>query len=206
MNILLVDDHALFRAGMRMLLESMYHGSTIRESDTVVQALAIATEHPDIDVCLLDLALQNENGLDGLELIKNAAPQLAIVIVSATEDPATIRVCLDRGAMSFIPKRLGSQALTQVLRHVLAGNVYLPEQIVAATDRAAAVPTLTRRELDVLRCLCLAYSNKLIARELNLSENTVKEYIATVFRVLGVHNRTEAVIRASQLKRPDELP
>jgi DNA-binding NarL/FixJ family response regulator len=199
MNILLVDDHALFRAGMRMLLGGIYQGATIWEAGAIAEAVALAKEHPEIDVCLLDLAFRDESGLAGLQLIKGTAPKAALIVVSAAEDSATIRACIDRGAMSFIPKSLGPAVLTQALRHVLAGAVYLPEQI-TGSDNIAPAPQLTPRQLDVLRCLSRALPTKLIARELQLSEHTVKEHIALIFAALGVHNRTEAVIRSSQLR------
>lgn len=203
MNILLVDDHALFRAGLRMLLGSICAGAAVWEAGSVAEAEAFAMQHEELDLCLLDLALKQENGLGGLERIKAAAPQAAVIVVSAAEDSATIRACLDRGAMSFIPKSLGPAVLTQALRHVLAGTVFLPDQILTASGDASAVPSLTGRQRDVLRCLSRALPTKLIARELRLSEHTVKEHIALLFQALGVHNRTEAVIRGSQLRLLD---
>jgi two-component system nitrate/nitrite response regulator NarL len=198
MKILLVDDHALFRAGLRMLLTTICPDATTFDAGSVSDAIAIAKANPELELCLLDLSFKNESGLSGLTNIKEAAPQAAVVVVSSADDSATIRACLDGGAMSFIPKSLGPDVLTRALQHVLKGTVYLPEQIMNATDGASARPTLTGRQRDVLRCLSRGLPTKLIARELSLSEHTVKEHIASLFQVLGVRNRTEAVIRGSQ--------
>lgn len=198
MKILLVDDHALFRAGLRMLLTTICPDATTFDAASVSDAIAIAKANPELELCLLDLSFKNESGLSGLTNIKEAAPQAAVVVVSSADDSATIRACLDGGAMSFIPKSLGPDVLTRALQHVLKGTVYLPEQIMNATDGASARPTLTGRQRDVLRCLSRGLPTKLIARELSLSEHTVKEHIASLFQVLGVRNRTEAVIRGSQ--------
>ena len=100
--------------------------------------------------------------------------------------------------MSFIPKSLGPDVLTQALQHVLKGTVYLPEQIINAVDEEPERPTLTARQWEVLHCLSRGLPTKLIARELSLSEHTVKEHIALLFQALGVRNRTEAVIKGSQ--------
>jgi DNA-binding NarL/FixJ family response regulator len=198
MKIPLVDDHALFRAGLRMLLTTICPDATTFDAGSVSEAIAIAKANPELELCLLDLSFKNESGLSGLTNIKEAAPQAAVVVVSSADDSATIRACLDGGAMSFIPKSLGPDVLTRALQHVLKGTVYLPEQIMNATDGASTRPTLTGRQRDVLRCLSRGLPTKLIARELSLSEHTVKEHIASLFQVLGVRNRTEAVIRGSQ--------
>lgn len=204
MNILLVDDHALFRAGLRMLLAGIYADACVMEAPSVADALAIAGLHPGLDLCLLDLGFKHESGLAALAQFKSVAPHCAMVVVSATDDGATIRACLDRGAMGFIPKSLEPAVLVGALRTVLAGTVYLPEQIQSAVHDTDTLPVLTPRQRDVLRCLGRALPAKLIARELELSEHTVKEHTALLYQALGVHSRTEAVIMANRLRLFDE--
>jgi DNA-binding NarL/FixJ family response regulator len=199
-KILIVDDHALFRAGLRMLLGTIGQNVECLEAANVSDALALISRHADIQLCLLDLALKNEHGLDAVQKIKETAPQVAVVVVSGADDSATIRSCIDAGAMSFIPKSVTPEVMTKALHHVLSGAVYLPEQIVSAMQGAPPRPLLTPRQLQVLHCLSRGLPTKLISRELALSEHTVKEYIALVFQALGVRNRTEAVIKASQLR------
>jgi two-component system nitrate/nitrite response regulator NarL len=198
-KILIIDDHALFRAGLRMLLATIGQNVNCLEAASVGEALALISKHPDISLCLLDLALKNEDGLTGIQRIKEASPTSAVVVVSGADDSATIRSCIDAGAMSFIPKSVTPEIMTKALHHVLSGAIYLPEQIVSALDEAPRRPLLPPRQQQVLQCLSRGLPTKLISRELGLSEHTVKEYIALVFQALGAHNRTEAVIKASQL-------
>jgi DNA-binding NarL/FixJ family response regulator len=201
MKILIIDDHALFRAGLRMLLRTIGHEVVSFEAATIAEALATIAEHADIELCLLDLSLKNEQGLDAIQRIKDAAPGIAVVVVSGVEESGTIRSCVDAGAMSYIPKSVAPEVLTQALQRVLAGAVYLPEQVMSALAASPPPAALTPRQEQVLQCLSRGLPTKLIARELQLSEHTVKEYIANIFQALGVHNRTEAVIKASRLQR-----
>jgi two-component system, NarL family, nitrate/nitrite response regulator NarL len=181
-----------------MLLTTICHGATTLEAANVADGVALAQEHSDLELCLLDLSLKNESGLAAISTLKEAAPQAAVVVVSSADDSGTIRACLDSGAMSFIPKSLGPDVLTQALQHVLKGTVYLPEQIIDAVGQEPERPSLTNRQWEVLHCLSRGLPTKLIARELSLSEHTVKEHIALLFQALGVRNRTEAVIKGSQ--------
>ena len=203
MKILIVDDHALFRAGLRMLLATIGHNVSCVEAATVAEALAMIALQTDIELCLLDLSLKNEQGFGAIERIKSTAPHIAVVVVSGSEDSATIRSCIDAGAMSYIPKSVVPEVLTQALQRVLAGAVYLPDQVVNALAAPGQLDALTARQQQVLQGLSRGLPTKLIARELDLSEHTVKEYIAIIFQALGVHNRTEAVIKASRLQGRD---
>jgi len=197
---LLVDDHALFRAGLRMLLRTIRSDAQVLEAATVDEAIAVAKLNADLQLCLLDLSLRGEHGLDGLQRIRAAAPDVAVVVVSGSEDVGTIHACIDAGAMSYIPKSLAPEVLVEALRRVLAGTVWLPEQIHALqAAEPVSRPVLTPRQLDVMRCLSRGLPTKSISRELDLSENTVKEHITAIFRGLGVGNRTQAVIKASRL-------
>lgn len=201
MKTLLVDDHALFRAGLRMLLRTIRPDAQVSEAATIEDALAFVRSHPDLSLCLLDLSLRGEHGLDALQRIRAAAPDCAVVVVSGAEEVETIHACLDAGAMSYIPKSVPPDVLTEALRRVLGGTVWLPEQIQALEAAESATrPVLTPRQLDVMRCLNRGLPTKSISRELDLSENTVKEHIASIFRALGVVNRTQAVIKASRLR------
>jgi DNA-binding NarL/FixJ family response regulator len=205
MKILLLDDHALFRAGLRLLLGTMARNLLTLEAGTIAEAMAQAAKHPDLHLCLLDLNLRNENGLLALSSIKVAAPDVAVVIISSSEDAAIVRTCLDAGAMSFIAKSAAPEVLVEALSHVLADSVYLPPQILDRADASGHLPiTLSPRQRDVLRGLCRGLSTKSIARRLSLSDHTVKDYITALFRLLDVHNRTEAVIKASQMKLLDD--
>jgi len=198
MKILLVDDHALFRAGLRMLLTTYHREAVMLEAATMMEALELCAANADLQLCLLDLSLKAEAGLQMLSRLATAAPLAAIVVVSATEDPVTICACLDAGAMSFIPKSAPPAVLAEALRQVLNGAVYLPAQVLTGAANLPDRPMLSARQHQVLRAVSRGLSNKVIAGELGLSESTVKEYLGAVFQALGVRNRTEAVIRAMQ--------
>lgn len=205
MKILIVDDHALFRAGLRMLLGTIGHDVICLEAATLTEAQTTIAQHTDIELCLLDLTLKNEKGFGAIQHITATSPHIAVVVVSGAEDSATIRSCIDAGAMSYIPKSVAPEILTHALQRVLAGAVYLPDQVTSALETSPADNSLTPRQRQVLQGLSRGLPTKLIARELNLSEHTVKEYIAIIFQALGVHNRTEAVIKASQLQHAEPL-
>lgn len=203
MHILLVDDHALFRAGLRLLLGSLCPQLRILEAGGLEEALEHLHRHGDVRVCLLDLDLKSEQGLPAIERMRHCAPEAAVVIVSAADDPVTVRACIEAGAMSYITKNSPPEVLTLALKRMLAGEVFLPRSIQADRDDVPSTGwTLTKRQLDVLAGLSRGLSTKLIARELALSEHTVKEYLSDIFRALEVHNRTEAVIKASRLGLP----
>ena len=198
MKVLLVDDHALFRAGLRMLLAALGKDLVIREAGSADEALAILQAEPDTTLCLLDLSLKSSDGLTLLKTLKETVPDLVVVVVSASDNSLTVRDCIEAGAMSFIPKSAAPEVLTCALQQVLKGEVYLPPEI--ALDSEEPSPTaLTARQREVLKYLSQGLPTKLIARQLSLSEYTVKEHIASIFQALHVRNRTEAVIRASRL-------
>jgi DNA-binding NarL/FixJ family response regulator len=201
MQLLLIDDHALFRAGLRLLLRSIQPAADIFETATLTDALALCATHPEIAVCFLDLALRTESGFEALTRLHECMGQMAIVVVSGDEEPATIRRCIDAGAMSYIPKSVAPQALTEALNSVLQGQLYLPEQILPL-KAAPALPAFTPRQLEVLSYLSRGWPTKTISRAMALSEHTVKEHIAGVFLALDARNRTEAVIKAAALHVP----
>lgn len=200
MKTLLVDDHALFRAGLRLLLGTIDRQLQIFEVATIGQALEVSGQHPDLNLCLLDLALKNENGIDAIVRLKTVAPNVAVVVVSASEENSSIYACIEAGAMSFISKSSPPEVLTNALRRVLGGDIYLPEQMAGgAVDSNRPKLSLSPRQSEVMRGLSRGLPTKLIARELALSEHTVREYIAAIYNHLDVHNCTEAVITAARL-------
>lgn len=205
MKILIVDDHALFRAGLRMLLATIGKHAICLEAPTIAEALTLIAQNADIELCLLDLVLRQERGFDAIGQIKALSSSIAIVVVSGAEDSATIRSCIDAGAMSYIPKSVAPEVLTHALQRVLTGAVYLPDQVASTLEADLNAVNLTPRQQQVLQCLSRGLPTKLIARELLLSEHTVKDHITGIFQTLGVRNRTEAVIKASQLKRLETL-
>jgi len=211
-KILIADDHALFREGLRYVLAGLGDDVVeIFEAKDGAEALALVAAHPDLDLILLDLAMPGMDGIAGLRALRARNPSMPVVILSGSEEPADIRLALDRGAMGFIPKSSTSAVMLSALRLVLAGGVYLPAAFLERSRASAskgpivsATPTLenlglTARQYDVLRLLGQGKSNKEIARALDLAEGTVKLHVSAVLRALDAVNRTQAVVAAARL-------
>ncbi len=218
MIVLLVDDHTLFRHGLKYLLADLDPAISFLEGHTVASALTHA-DREDIDLILLDLHLPDVHGLDGLRAVKAAFADSTVVVLSSEENAVLVRDCIEAGAAGFIPKSSTPAVLVSALRLVLSGGTYLPPQVLGmrGTEPAAAVAPsvatppppprtmhetgtrLTDRQLQILLLTVQGKSNKMIARELGVSEGTVKQHLSALFRTLGVNNRTEAVFVAAEL-------
>ena len=213
MKILLVDDHTLFREGMRLVLTQLEPTCAVVEAADCEAAFAAANAAADFDIVLLDLNLPDMPGFAALSVLREEHPQLPVVVLSANDDRASVLEALDRGAMGFIPKSCSSQVLMSALKLVLAKGVYIPPAVLAEAPSptpplppsSAARPIraadlgLTDRQMDVLGLMVQGKPNKLICRALNLAEGTVKTHVTAVLRALNVANRTQAVIAVSQL-------
>lgn len=207
MNVLLVDDHILFRRGLRHLLSDLDESIRFLEADGVADIQTVDTT--SVDLVLLDLGLKGPSGLSALQIVKDLLPDCSIVVLSSEEEPRLIKSCITHGASGFIPKSSTPEILVQALKLVVAGGIYLPTDVLRppaldAPDPAAASPTLddlniTPRQQAALMLAVQGKSNKLIARELNISEGTVKLHLTAAFRALDVKNRTEAVYAAANL-------
>ncbi len=199
MKALLVDDHALFREGLALLMAHAFEGVQCLQAASIDEALALGAQHPDLALTLLDLGLPGNVGLEGLRQLQQEMPGPALVVLSADDAPQTVLDSINAGAQGFIPKTAQPGKMREALAHVLAGGIYLPEPLHAADARGPATIDLSERQLDVLRLLIRGRSNKLISRELDLSESTVKTHLAAVFRKLEVNSRTQAVVKAASL-------
>ena len=205
MRILIVDDHDLFRKGLRLLLSGFDAELVILEAADCTQATAMAGE--PFDLVLLDLHMPAMSGLDALHSLRPSFESSPIVVLSGEDDPRQVRRAIDAGAAGFIPKSSTPDVMRSALRLVLAGEVYLPAVALKGIDdeavEAGASPkrlgdTLSDRQVDVLRKAVQGKANKVIARELGISEGTVKAHLSAAFRALGVRNRTEAVYAAAR--------
>jgi len=214
MYVLLVDDHALFRSGMKLLLSDLDPALRFTEAGSLAQALALPPG--PIDLLLLDLGMPGADADTALSRVRERFDEATIVVVSGEEDPRVIRRMIESGASGFIPKTSTSPILLNALRLVLAGGVYLPPHVLrdrtappaqpaatpvpeAASAAVHKLPGLTERQFEVLLQVVRGKPNKVIAREMGISEGTVKAHLSTAFRVLGVANRTEAVYAAARL-------
>lgn len=211
MKILLVDDHPLFRGGLKYLLQSLDEHLELDEAGNCSQAEALATQRA-YDLVLVDLKMPGVGGLDALTVVRAALPSTPVVVVSGEDDPAVVRAAIECGAMGFIPKSSTPEVMIQALKLVLAHGIYLPPRVLAASQLPdpAPVPSasassdagltgLSVRQMDVLRCVIQGKPNKVIARELDVAEGTVKAHLSSVLRALGARNRTEAVYAAAKL-------
>jgi len=207
LRVLLADDHEMVRIAMRYALGGIADSIDWLEASDATEAEAILAREPALDLALLDINMPGSSGVEWIHAMRCAYPALPLLVMSATEDAQTVRALIDLGVAGFIPKSDQSAVILQAVRLVLAGGTYAPLRLLtqaagstAATSRGAAVtPTvtgLTGRQREVLAQLARGLPNKLIARELGLSESTVKVHLLAIYRVLSVRNRTEAVVAA----------
>ena len=198
MKILVVDDHPLIVEALVQLLPQLAPDVDVRAARDPTEAMEVLDNEPDVALVLLDLALPGARGLDFLGDLKLDYPGVPIVILSATHDPATIMAALGAGAHGFIPKNADAEMLLDAVRCVLDGGVYrTPESLpMPEGDGVHLAPDalgLTARQTDVLKLLVQGKPNKLICRDLTLSEGTVKVHVSAILKALRVHSRTEAI-------------
>jgi DNA-binding NarL/FixJ family response regulator len=219
MRVLLIDDHPLILSALQNVIEGMGNDVAVVGVAGARAARDALAADADFDLCLLDLRLGDADGFDLLIELRNGWPQVPVVVVSASDRSADVIRAIDLGAMGFVSKRASNETLREALRVVMQGGIYVPPMTMgegappASGDRRAAEESLghperadalaqfklTPRQTDVLGLLLRGQSNKLIARELDLSVETVKDHVAAVLRALGVNSRTQAVLAVSQM-------
>ena len=200
MKLLLVDDHAMFREGLSLLIAQHFQDVEVLQAERLARAIALVKQHVDLDVVLLDLALPDSQGLDALPRLHEATPNARIVVLSADDSAGTVRGAIEQGAAGFIPKTAQGSTLRAALDVVLGGGVYLPgSPAPAPTGASGRALDLSPRQAEVLHLLIRGASNKHICRELAMAESTVKTHVSAIFRRLEVTNRTQAVFAAARL-------
>jgi len=204
MKVLLIDDHPLILAALSQVIESLGKEVSVIAVDHADAARAALKSQTDLDLVLLDLHLGEVSGFDLLDEFRADYPALPIVVISASEQAADVMRAIDHGAMGFVPKRSGTDLLTEALQLVLVGGIYvpplgfLPQQAMAEPVKPG-LPGLTPRQNAVLALLLQGKPNKIIARELDIAVDTVKDHVAAVLKLLGVSSRTQAVLAVGQL-------
>jgi DNA-binding NarL/FixJ family response regulator len=201
MKILLVDDHQLVRAGLVLVLKQMEDGVELVEAGTGREAIAAEEAVTDLDLVLMDLDLPEGSGLEALSVINAKNSSLPVVILSAMEDQAMVSRAMELGARGFIPKSASGEVMLNSLRLVLSGGICLPPGYGEAVrgEGNMELPNLTQRQLEVLRLMAQGNSNKEIARDLGISENTVRVHISAIISAMDATNRTEAAYSAMRL-------
>jgi DNA-binding NarL/FixJ family response regulator len=198
MHVLVVDDHPLILEALTQLLPQLDAGTVVSVARDRVEAEAVLDNDPDITLVLLDLALPGTRGLDFLADLPLDYPGVPVVVLSATHDQATVTAALAAGARGFIPKTANANALQEALQAVAAGGIYLTGDLRAGLEAGGVHLSpdelgLTVRQGDVLKLLVQGKPNKLICRDLKLSEGTVKVHVSAILKALRVHTRTQAV-------------
>ncbi|MGE5738120.1 MAG: response regulator [Betaproteobacteria bacterium] len=203
LRIAIADDHPLMRAALVSALARIGDDVQFMEAANQAAALALVEKPPGPDLMLMDLHMPGADGIEGVRAVRERAPHVPLAIVSADEDAAAIRAMLALGVSGFIPKTDSPAVIEGAVRLILAGGVYVPPRLVngdgvAVPSSAAPSSGLTARQMDVVRLLARGLSNKAIARELGVSEGTVKVHLLAIFRALDVRNRTRAVLAAQR--------
>ena len=198
-RILLIDDHAMFRSGLRMVLDKGLHNIEVFESGRLDDALNYTAITPDL--VLLDLKLPGLNGEQGISLLKRKWPLSPVIVLSSQDEPETVRSVLARGAAVFISKADAAEKIIEAIQLVLNGQI---SALAAKTGEGNSIhwapqKCLTPRQSEVLDLLCKGMSNKLIARQLNLSVNTVRVHVQAILDFLQVSNRAEAMCAARRM-------
>lgn len=196
-RLLLIDDHALFRTGLRMVLANGLGPVEVFETSSLEEAMH--QDMPPPDVVLLDIQLKGVNGLDGIALVQRRWPEAPVLILSSDTSPATARSALSRGARAFISKAEAAEHVLAVIGQVLRGEAleqpaWTPGD--AAGAGGASELRLTARQCEVLDLVSQGLSNKLIARRLGLSENTVRGYVQSLLVALNSASRSQAAFEA----------
>ena len=209
-KILIADDHPLFREAIHNVISDGFPGSEVMETADLDSALVLTQEHDDLDLILLDLNMPGMHGLNGLINLRNEAPTIPVVIVSAEQDKQVVLQAITYGAVGFITKSSPRVQMTEAIQQILNGNVYLPPDIIrtqkCGTRRMNDAPSfppellqaLTRKQLLVLERMTKGESNKQIAYTLEIAETTVKAHVSAILRKLNVHNRVQAILSAGR--------
>jgi len=220
MKILLADDHALIRSGLRSELSTLAAAVDFVEAWDAASLRQRFEQNRDLDLALVDLTMPGMLGAQTIAALRTDFPTVPLIVVSGVDGAREVHAVLRAGASGYIPKSAVAQVMLQAIRLVLAGGQYLPPQLMQAFGDSAADPDsgdasqvpvgatgaqparlelLSPRQKEVFALLAKGLSNKMIARQLDITEGTVKSHVATIFDVLNVHNRVSAVAEARTL-------
>ena len=221
MKVLIADDHRLIIEGVKIKLAELDPGVDAVVAMNLDELDRAVAEHADeLDLALVDITMPGTNGHQHVARLRAQAPALPVIVLSGSEDVDLMRSLIDLGVLGFIPKAYSPDVMLSAIRLVLAGGIYIPPLLLANAQaqgwqpsEAPAAPAgdparsldglrnlLTERQIDVMRLLSQGKPNKLIARDLGISEGTVKIHLAAIFRALNVRNRVEAVVASRKLQ------
>jgi DNA-binding NarL/FixJ family response regulator len=217
LNILIADDHPLFREGLVRLVSDIEPDVQTREAKDFTEAVALARSEGPFELILTDLRMPGMEQFAGIRALRGAAPSVPIVIVSGYESRVNLERSLEAGAQGFLPKSAPPSVMVNAIRLVLLGEIYVPPSLFSSdarpTEAAAAsiesarsamevranIEMLTQRQMGVLALIGQGMSNRDIAEKLRISEGTVKVHVGAILKTLGVSNRTQAALLATDL-------
>ncbi|MEE4279214.1 MAG: response regulator transcription factor [Halieaceae bacterium] len=211
-QILVADDHPMIREAIASAITSSFEGATVAETEDLQGAHQYAEDNPDTDLILLDLNMPGMDGLNGIINLRTSYPDIPVVVLSAEEDKNVVLKAVTYGAVGFITKSMPREKITEAIRQILDGQIYLPPDIIRkGSDQGnkgadngnrvdpELISTFTRRQLLVFEHMAKGQSNKEIAYELNIAETTVKAHVSAILRKLGVHSRLKAILCARDI-------
>lgn len=190
-KILIAEDHDLYGDGLSLVLSEFLPEASIFRARDFQSALNLLAKHPDINLAMVDMKMPGAEGLDGIKSVKLAAPTLVIIVVSSLDFETNVRNIMDIGVNGFIAKSTAKKDMFKAIQRVLEGD------IVVESDRPSETTyNLSHRQLQTLKCMAEGKTNKEIAKALNISPHTVKEYVSKIIQCLDADNRTHAVQKA----------
>lgn len=205
-NIIIADDHPLFRTALKSTLLAHMPSASIIEAEDLVSLQSSVELNSDTDLILLDLHMPGAAGFSSLIFLNANYPYIPVIVISAHEESEIIRRALDHGASGFLPKSSSADDIYQAIDQVLEGGVWIPEYVSdqpgAAEDEmdaADAIASLTPKQFRVATMVSQGLLNKQIAFELNVTESTVKAHMTEIFKKLGMNSRTQVVMAFGQL-------
>jgi len=206
-RLVIADDHPLFRGALRAAVSALLPNAEITEAGTFDEVVNLLERGTEVDLVLLDLSMPGARGFSGLMYLRAQYPGVPVAVVSANDDPAAIRRCMQIGASGFIPKTLGIDGMRTAISKILGGGVWTPPDVdlaqaadVETAELMARMATLTPQQVRVLMMLSEGLLNKQIAYQLGVSEATVKAHVSAILQKLGVESRTQAVIAAAKIE------
>ncbi len=201
LRIVFADDHRLVREALAPFIQRLAPIVRLDEASTVDEAISLLETNNQCDLILLDLNMPGMDGFEGFNRLQHVAPDTPIAVLSGSIDPSDVSQALAHGAAGYIPKTTAGTTLVNALQIILAGEIYVPPALMTAQaarggSRETRTVPLADRQMDVLKALAEGLTNKEIARRLGIAEITVKVHLQSIYRKLGVSNRTEALAAA----------
>lgn len=200
LRIVFADDHRLVREALTPFIQRLAPTVHLDEASTVDEAISLLENNNQCDLILLDLNMPGMDGFEGFNRLQHVAPDTPIAVLSGSIDPSDVSQALAHGAAGYIPKTTAGSTLVNALQIILAGEIYVPPALMSAQATRGSRETrnvpLAERQMDVLKALAEGLTNKEIARRLGIAEITVKVHLQSIYRKLGVSNRTEALAAA----------